>query len=103
MYGTLNQLLEPLNQAKYFGYSGDRVKGLIFCSNIKESEELSRKFNLLGYRTIALNGSASEQERQDAFERLAMNEEDANAENSIVLIEDYANNGYIRLDLSNGL
>ena len=32
------------------------------------------------YRTIALNGSSSEQERQDAFERLAMNEEDANEE-----------------------
>ncbi len=63
-----------INQAKYFGYSGDRVKGLIFCSNIKESEELSRKFNLLGYRTIALNGSASEDEREEAFERLAMNE-----------------------------
>ena len=26
-------------QAAYYGYSGERVKGLIFCSNIKESEE----------------------------------------------------------------
>lgn len=73
-----------ITQADYYGYSGDRVKGLIFCSSIKETEELSAKFNRLTnpatgrlYRTIALNGSASEQERQDAFERLAMNEEDA--------------------------
>lgn len=29
------------------------------------------------FRTIALNGSASEQERQNAFERLAMNEDEA--------------------------
>ena len=68
-----------IEQAEYFGYSGDRVKGLVFCSRIDESEELSRKFNSLGYRTIALNGSASEEERIDAFERLAMDESEADA------------------------
>ena len=66
-----------IEQAEYYGYSGDRVKGLIFCSRIDESEELSQKFNTLGYRTIALNGSASEDERANAFERLAMDEKDA--------------------------
>lgn len=65
-----------IEQAEYYGYSGDRVKGLIFCSRIDESEELSQKFNAAGYRTISLNGSASE-ERMNAFERLAMDEEDA--------------------------
>ena len=76
-----------LSQANYYGYSGDRVKGLIFCSGIKESEELSHKFNRIinpatgkNYRTIALNGSASEDERQDAFERLAMDENEASDE-----------------------
>ena len=76
-----------IEQAEYYGYSGDKVKGLIFCSNIRETEELSAKFNQMmnvsmgrKYRTIALNGSASEQERQIAFERLAMNEEDATVE-----------------------
>lgn len=34
-----------IEQAEYYGYSGDRVKGLIFCSRIDESEELSQKFN----------------------------------------------------------
>ena len=66
-----------VEQAEYYAYSGDRVKGLIFCSRIDESEELSQKFNALGYRTIALNGSASEYERANAFERLAMDEKDA--------------------------
>lgn len=61
-----------IEQAEYYGYSGNKVKGLVFCSSIRESEELSRKFNELGYRTIALNGSASEAEREQAFERLAM-------------------------------
>lgn len=73
-----------IEQADYYGYSGDKIKGLIFCSSIRETEELSAKFNrainpVTGqhFRTIALNGSASEQERQNAFERLAMNEEEA--------------------------
>lgn len=66
-----------IEQAEYYGYSGDRVKGLIFCSRIDEAEELSQKFNAAGFRTIALNGSASEDERTDAFERLAMDEKDA--------------------------
>ena len=73
-----------VDQADYYGYSGDKVKGLIFCSNIKETEELSAKFNQIinpatgkNFRTVALNGSASEQERQDAFERLAMNEDES--------------------------
>ena len=34
-----------IHQADYYGYSGDKVKGLIFCSSIKETEELSAKFN----------------------------------------------------------
>ena len=81
--GDFNQLTSDervrhiIEQAEYYGYSGDRVKGLIFCSRLDESEELSQKFNAAGYRTIALNGSASEEERINAFERLAMDEADA--------------------------
>ena len=74
-----------IQQANYYGYSGEKVKGLIFCSSIKETQELSYKFNNIVnpdtgkyFRTIALNGDADEQERQDAFERLAMNESEAN-------------------------
>ena len=77
-----------IEQADYYGYSGEKVKGLIFCRSIKETEELSAKFNQMVnpatghlFRTIALNGSASEQERQIAFERLAMNEEEATETN----------------------
>lgn len=69
-----------IEQTKYYGYSGERVKGLIFCSRIDESKELSAKFNAAGYRTIALNGDASEDERARAFERLAMDEADATEE-----------------------
>ncbi len=70
-----------IDLASYYGYSGSRVKGLIFCSRIKEAEELSRKMNLCinpetgkYYRTLALNGDSDEKERQNAFDRLAMEE-----------------------------
>ena len=69
-----------IEQSEYYGYSGERVKGLIFCSRVKECEELSRKFNARGYRTVALSGKDSEEKRQEAFERLAMNEADATQE-----------------------
>ena len=71
-----------IDQANYYGYSGNRVKGLVFCSRIDESKALSEKYNnsinpMTGkyFRTIALNGDATEEERQIAFERLAMDEE----------------------------
>ena len=69
---------------------GDRVKGLIFCSRNKECEELSAKFNELGYRTVALSGANSDQERESAFERLAMNAENATDESPILYM---VNNG----------
>lgn len=63
-----------IEQSEYYGYSGDRVKGLIFCSRKQECKELSKKFDDLGYRTVALSGEDSEEVRQNAFERLAMEE-----------------------------
>ena len=85
MFTSDERVKHIIRQANYYGYSGEKVKGLIFCSSIKETQELSYKFNNIVnpdtgkyFRTIALNGDADEQERQDAFERLAMNESEAN-------------------------
>ena len=60
-----------MQQADYFGYSGERVKGLIFCSRIDEAKKLSQKFNEKGWRTLVLSGSDSESVRTAAIERLA--------------------------------
>ena len=67
-----------MKQAEYFGHSGERVKGLIFCSRIDEANVLSDKFNKKGWRTEVLSGSNSEAERVAAIEKLAGDEsEDA--------------------------
>ena len=60
-----------IRQAEYYGYSGNRVKGLIFCSGKDEAKELSRKFNLTGkYNTTMLCGDNSQEERESAINRL---------------------------------
>lgn len=70
-YLTSDERVENiLKQASYYGYSGERVKGLIFCSRIDEAQELSRKFNQRGFKTITLSGGDSEETRADAIERL---------------------------------
>lgn len=70
-YLTSDERVENIiKQASYYGYSGERVKGLIFCSRIDEARELSKKFNQRGFRTIALSGADPEETRADAIERL---------------------------------
>lgn len=59
-----------LKQVEYFGYSGDRVKGLVFCSRKDEGEELARKFCQRGYRARMLSGDDSQAVREEVIDRL---------------------------------
>lgn len=59
-----------IEKLEYFGYSGDRVKGLIFCSSVEEAELLSEKFNSRDYKTCALSGKDSIEFRDRAIEKL---------------------------------
>ncbi|CDI50067.1 DNA repair helicase Rad25 [Clostridium tetani 12124569] len=63
-----------IDKINFYGYCGERVKGLIFCSDKKEAKELSDIFNTKGYKTIALTGENSQQEREKAIERLEQDE-----------------------------
>ena len=67
----VNHIIEKIN---FYGYSGDRVKGLIFCSNKNEAHELSNLFNKRGYNTVALSGENSQAERENAISRLEQND-----------------------------
>ena len=80
------RVLNVMEQAEFFGYSGDRVKGLIFCSRIDEAKELSYKFNDKGWRTLVLSGSDSEKMRAEAIERLA-GDESENALDYIISVD----------------
>ena len=62
-----------IKQINFYGYSGDRVKGLVFCSSRKEAEKLSDIFNERGYKTTALTGSDSQEKREEAIDLLTKN------------------------------
>ena len=59
-----------LKYTQYYGYSGDRLKGLMFVSRNDEAIQLSQSLNKKGLKTIALSGATSYQEREDAIKRL---------------------------------
>lgn len=64
-----------IEQMEFYGYSGDRVKGLVFCSSKKEAIQLSKMFNERNYKTIALTGKDSQEQREQAIERLVSESE----------------------------
>lgn len=63
----VNHILEKVS---YYGVSGEAVKGLIFCSSVKEAKELENQFNNRGLRTRALSGENSQEERQRVVQDL---------------------------------
>ena len=63
----VNHIIDKIN---FYGYCGERVKGLIFCSCKEETYELSNIFNKRGYNTLALTGDNSQEERENAIKRL---------------------------------
>lgn len=65
-----NRVEHIIGRIKEYGHSGERVRGLIFCSRTKEAQELSILFNQKGYNTIALTGSDDEEKRRNAINRL---------------------------------
>ena len=92
-----------MDYAKYYGHSGDRIKGLIFCSTVKEAEKLSEAFNKKGWRTLALSGANTQQEREDAIKRLC---DDSVAESErldYILTVDIFNEGVDIPDINQGI
>lgn len=64
-----------IEKASYYGFSGDRIKGLIFCSRKDETKELSKKFNERGLRTEVLTGEDNQERRENVIARLTDDEE----------------------------
>lgn len=62
----VNHVLEQLQK-----YDVDSVRrGLVFCSSVEEAHRLAALFNERGYRSVALDGSSTDQQREAAIERL---------------------------------
>ena len=63
----VDYIIEKIHE---YGFSGNKVHGLIFVSRKEEAIQLSDLFNQRGYHTIALTGEDSENVRQEAMNSL---------------------------------
>ncbi len=59
-----------MDKANFYGFSGDKVKGLIFVSRVDEAKKLSSLFNQRGWITDVLSGDDKEEERERKIESL---------------------------------
>lgn len=59
-----------LRKINYYGYSGEHVRGLMFCSRKEEAVKLSIELNKRGLRTVPLTGDHSQEERVLQVNRL---------------------------------
>ncbi|MBT2570036.1 DEAD/DEAH box helicase [Planococcus sp. ISL-110] len=59
-----------LQKVDYYGHSGEKVRGLMFCSRKEEATKLSEELNRRGLKTVALTGQNSQEERILQVERL---------------------------------
>lgn len=89
-----------IDVAEYYGYSGDRVRGLVFCSGTDEAQALSALFNSIDkknsgrkYRTVALTGKDSEAVRRKAVEMLAADSADEDEILDYIFTVDIFNEG----------
>lgn len=76
-----------LDEASYYGYSGDRVRGLMFVSSVNEAKALSKKLNERGLRTMALSGEDDPEKRERAIERLVRKENDEQALDYLITVD----------------
>ncbi|WLV25289.1 DEAD/DEAH box helicase [Aciduricibacillus chroicocephali] len=63
----VNHLIEKLN---YYGYAGETLHGLMFCSRKEEAIRLSKALNEKGLRTAPLTGDHSQLEREQCVNQL---------------------------------
>ena len=63
----VDHIVQKIN---YYGHSGEKVRGLMFCSRKEEAEKLSLELNRRGLKTVALTGQHSQEERILQVDRL---------------------------------
>ena len=59
-----------IKHARFYGSDNGITRGLVFCSRNEESKKLAEMFNKNGFRSLALSGDSSENERNHAIELL---------------------------------
>lgn len=72
---TLDQRIDHIiEKSRYYGYSGEKLHGLMFVSRVEEAEILAEKLNEKGIKSIALTGEDGDNARESAIEKLEKGE-----------------------------
>ncbi|WP_339327107.1 DEAD/DEAH box helicase family protein [Ligilactobacillus salivarius] len=59
-----------VEQSKYYGYDGDVLHGLVFVSRKEEADEIAKLLTKNGYPSQMLSGEDSQEQREQAIEKL---------------------------------
>ena len=59
-----------IQKTRYYGHSGEQVRGLMFCSRKEEAHQLSQKLNAKNLKTSVLTGDSSVEEREQTIQQL---------------------------------
>lgn len=65
-----------IKQTEYYGYSGDRLHGLIFCSRKDEAYELAEIMTARGHLSKAITGETSQSQREEIVSELEQSQID---------------------------
>ena len=65
-----------IEKMEFYGYDGEKRKGIGFCANIDHAEYMAAEFNRRGIKSICLTGENSADERQYYIKKLEANEDD---------------------------
>ncbi|MDV6379135.1 DEAD/DEAH box helicase family protein, partial [Sporosarcina sp. GW1-11] len=84
---TSERVEHIIDKITYYSHAGDKVKGLMFCSRKEEARKLSEELNMRGYKTVALTGDDSNEERMNRVQQLE------NGELEYILTVDIFNEG----------
>jgi len=71
---SIERVKHIIDKINYYGYSGDRVRGLMFCSSKDEVRELSILLNNEGLKTIGLTGDNTQEDREESIRKLSSGE-----------------------------
>ncbi|MFD3276526.1 DEAD/DEAH box helicase [Aquirufa echingensis] len=59
-----------IEQSQFYSCDDGNIRGLVFCSKVEEAKALSEQFERRGFKSIALSGESSDEQRNTAIDRL---------------------------------
>ncbi len=59
-----------IEQSQFYSCDDGNIRGLVFCSKVEEAKALSEQFERRGFKSIALSGESSYEQRNGAIDRL---------------------------------